>query len=85
MDQELFDGAACAASDLTARLLADLAQAANRLSAAESRFRAATASGLPIPLGVRAERTVCRQQVAFLRHVLEGMPTCGGDYHAASA
>jgi hypothetical protein len=84
MDQELFEGAACAASDLTARLLAELAMASRRLAAAEMTYRAAAATGLPIPFTVRQARTRSRREVANLRQMLAGLPGGGGD-HAATA
>ena len=88
MDHELFegfDGAACAAADLTARLLADLHQAASRLALAEARFRAAAATGAPIPFAVRHERTVCRRIVASLRQVLDGLPGGTEEQYVATA
>ena len=87
MDHELYDGrdGACAAADLTARLLAELAQADRRLALAEARFRAAAASGAPMPLAVRHERTSCRRQVASLQAMLDGMPGNPEESHVASA
>ena len=85
MDHELFEGAACAASDLTARLLTELALATRRLASAESDYRAAAATGLPIPFAVRKARTLRRREVSNFRHMLAGLP-CGGEVdHAASA
>lgn len=87
MDHELYDGrdGACAAADLTARLLAELAQADHRLALAEARFRAAAATNLPVPLAIRHERTTCRRQVASLQAMLDGMPGTMEGPHAASA
>ncbi len=85
MDHDAFEGAACAASDLTARFLLDLALAQRRLALAEARFRAAAASVLPIPALVREERLACRRQISMLRHVLAGMPSIEGGCHAESA
>ena len=85
MDHELFEGAACATSDLTARLSADLARANGQLALTEARCRAAAAAGLPVPLPLRVERSTCRLQVWSLRRVLDGMPTLDGECHAASA
>ncbi len=80
-------GAACAASDLTARFLSDLAKANDRLALAEARYRAAAATLLPIPEPVRADRLACRRQVTMLRQVLAGMPAVEGegDCHVRSA
>lgn len=88
MDHELFsgcDGAACAAADLTARILADLAQAAQHRAVAEARYRAALAAGTPVPLAVRLERTATRRQVDALHQLLDGMPGDPETFHAASA
>lgn len=88
MDHELFsgcDGAACAAADLTARILADLAQAAQHRAVAEARYRAALAAGVPVPLAIRLERTASRRQVDALHQLLDGMPGDPETFHAASA
>lgn len=87
MDLELYDGrdGACAAADLTARLLAELAQADHHLALAEARFRAAAASSTPVPLAVRHERTTCRRHVASLQAMLDGMPGGTEERHVASA
>lgn len=85
MDHEQFEGAACAASDLTARLLAELAAASRRLATAGAAFRVASATGLPIPFAVRQARTGCRREVANLRHMLAGLPGGGEGDHAATA
>ena len=85
MEHDLFDGAICAASDLTARVKADLVTAMKSLAQADSRCRAAEAAGSPLTLGMRHERSSCRQLVASLRRLLAGMPTITGGRHAASA
>lgn len=85
MEHDLFDGAICAASDLTARVKADLVAAMKSLAQADSRCRAAEAAGVPLTLGMRHERASCRQLVASLRRLLAGMPTIAGGRHAASA
>lgn len=85
MDHDLLDGAACAASDLTARLLADLARANERMALAEARVRTRLAAGATVPDAWRAERRSCRAQVASLLQVLSGMPAVIGGRHAASA
>lgn len=89
MNHEAFETAACAASDLAARLDAELALANARLDAAELRFRAASAQSIrshrPIPFTVRKQRIECRQEIALLEQVLAGMPTTGGESHAESA
>jgi hypothetical protein len=85
MEHELFEGAACAASDLTARLLAELAGASRRLAAAEVAYRAAAATGTAIPFAARQARTGARREVANLRHMLAGLPGGGEGDHAATA
>lgn len=85
MDHDLLEGAACAASDLTARLQADLARADERLALAEARVRAVTVAGVPVPSGLRAEHRQCRRQVASLLQVLAGMPAFDGGCRAALA
>jgi hypothetical protein len=77
-----FDGAACAAADLTARLLAELTEAGAQLAAAQQEFNRAAAraraDGAVIPFSTRARRTACRDQVSLLRRVLAGIYTNGG-------
>lgn len=89
MNHEALESAACAASDLAARLDAELAQANVRLHAAELRFRAASALSIrshrPIPFAVRKQRVECRQEIALLEQVLAGMPATGENCHAESA
>lgn len=85
MDHDLFEGAACATSDLTARLLADLACADERLALAEARMRAVTVTGVAVPSRLRAEHRQCRTLVASLRQVLAGMPGFDGGPRAALA
>lgn len=89
MNHEALEWAACAASDLAARLAAELTQANARLQAAEMRFRAASEQAItshsPIPFTVRKQRIECRQHIALLRQVLAGVPAHGGESHAESA
>ncbi len=89
MNHEALESAVCAASDLAARLDAELTQANARLHAAELRFRAASAQAItshsPIPFTVRKQRVECRQHVDLLLQVLAGMPATGGESHAESA
>lgn len=89
MNHEALESAVCAASDLAARLDAELTQATARLHAAESRLRAASAQAItshrPIPFSVRRQRTECRQHVELLQQVLAGMPATRGESHAQSA
>ncbi len=89
MNHEAMESAVCAASDLAARLDAELKQANARLHAAESRFRAASAQAItsrsPIPFAVRKQRIECRQDINLLLQVLAGMPAHGGESHAESA
>ena len=84
MDTELIDGAACPASDVGARLLAELSRAKALLAVADARAFAALAKGEPIPTEVRSERILHRRQLAVMRQMLDGMPI-EGDRHAASA
>ena len=85
MDYEPFEGAACAGSDLMARLLAELARATDSLALAEARAHAAAAHGAAPPAALRAELRACRRHAASLRRVLSGMPDFDGGGHAASA
>jgi hypothetical protein len=88
MEYELFegcDGAACAGSDLTARLLADLAVASQALAIAEARFRAEAATGTRIGLRTRHARQSWKRQVACLRQMLDGMPHTTETSHVVSA
>jgi len=85
MDHELLEGAACAGSDLTARLLAELGRASDSLALAEARVHAAAAGGKPPTERSRRELRVCRGHVDSLRAVLSGMPTFDGGNRAASA
>jgi hypothetical protein len=83
MDDELLEGAACAGSDLAARLLAELARANDSLALAEARVHAqagAAAGGDR----TRVEARRCRRHVASLQRLLSGMPDFGG-CHAAPA
>jgi hypothetical protein len=84
MEHDLFEGAACAGSDLTARLLADLARAGDCLALAEARLHAAAAGGAPDPR-LRHEVHICRRHASSLRRMLSGMPTYEGGDRAASA
>lgn len=89
MNQEHFETAVCAASDLAARLARELTLAGRRLELAESAFRAAALDaetlGMPIPFDVRRGRNERRREVALLQRVLAGMPAVAGGCHAASA
>jgi hypothetical protein len=89
MNFESLETAADAASDLTARLAAELAQATADLDAAERRFFTASAQSFasehPIPFAIRRERIASRNRVAVLRQVLAGMPNIEEDLHARSA
>jgi hypothetical protein len=88
MDNDHFEGA-CAASDLAARLAADVAHAITELEAAEQRFRDAAhrvAGGLiVVPFGIRRAVTACRRRVKALQQLLDGIVGPGGGCHAASA
>jgi hypothetical protein len=85
MDYEPFDGAACAGSDLMARLLAELARAADSLALAEARIHCARAQGETPTDSRRSELRTCRRHVASLRRMLSGMPEFEGGGRAASA
>lgn len=89
MNQEPFETAVCAASDLAARLARELTIANRHLELAESSFRAAAldaeALAMPIPFDVRRDRNERRREVALLQRVLAGVPAIAGGCHAASA
>ncbi|MEZ6038195.1 MAG: hypothetical protein R3F29_11980 [Planctomycetota bacterium] len=87
MDTDLIEGVACAVSDLSARLYADLATAQAQLAVADARACFALSQGAPIPGDVRSERILCRRQIAVLRQMLDGIPSLEseGDCHVASA
>ena len=88
MKLQPFDGAACAAADLTARLLAELTDASAQFAAAQQEFdRAAArarADGTVIPFSIRARRIACRDEVSLLRRVLAGIYSTG-EAHVESA
>jgi hypothetical protein len=84
MEYELFEGAACAASDLTARLMAEMRRAGHSLAAAEAELVAAVRTGQPIPFAARRRRAECRHEIHNLRRLLAGMPSHpGGDRASA--
>jgi hypothetical protein len=85
MDHELLEGAACAGSDLTARLLAELASATARLDDAERRLRNAAICGIRPAAALRAEHVLCKRYVASLRLMLAEMPAFEGGSHVAIA
>lgn len=85
MDHELLEGAACAGSDLTARLLAELRRAGDCLALAKARAHADAIAGLPPSERARRELRHCRRHVDSLRRLLAGMPAFDGGDHAASA
>lgn len=85
MDYEPFEGAACAGSDLMARLLAEIARAADSLALAEARAHAAWSQGQTPPAALRTEVRACRRHLASLQSLLSGMPDFDGGDHAASA
>jgi hypothetical protein len=85
MDNELLGGAACAGSDLTARLLGELARASDCLALAEARVHGAVVAGTEPSGRMRADVRSCRHHVNSLRHVLAGMPSFEGGSRAASA
>lgn len=85
MDHELLEGAACAGSDLTFRLLAELSQATARLHSVEKLLTAARIAGERPPAAMRAEHLLCRRSIASLRHMLAAMPDFEGGCHVASA
>lgn len=85
MDMELIEGAACAASDLTARLHAELTRAQAQLAITTARVHAIMARGDNLPLDLRNDRILHEEQVAVLHQVLAGVPCIEGDHHAVSA
>jgi hypothetical protein len=85
MEYEPFDGAACAGSDLMARLHGELARASDSLALAEARVHATKAKGGVPDEQLRGELRACRRHVASLLRVLSGMPDFAGGDHAASA
>lgn len=88
MKLQSFDGAACAAADLTARLLAELTEASAQFAAAQQELNLAAAraraDGTVIPFSIRARRTACRDEVNLLRRVLAGIYSTG-EAHVESA
>ena len=88
MKLQPFDGAACAAADLTARLLAELTEASAQLAAAQQAFHRAAAharaDGTVIPFSIRSRRTAFRDQVCLLRRFLAGIYSAG-EAHVESA
>lgn len=88
MHDDLFEGA-CAASDLSARLLTEVSRAIADLQAAEHRYadgsRCAGSSPATVPFGLRRDVTMCRKRLAALRQILAGVLGPDGGNHAASA
>ena len=85
MDYELLEGVTCAGSDLTARLLAELAAATVRLDDAERRMRNAAICGIRPAAALRAEHVLCRRYVASLKQMLAEMPPFEGGRHVATS
>jgi len=85
MDMELIEGAACAASDLTARLHAELVQAQAQLAITTARTHSIMARGETLPPDLVNERILHTEQVAVLHEVLNGVPSVEEEDHAASA
>ena len=85
MDIDLLEGAACAGSDLAARLQGELARANDRLTVARARVRSQVAAGSSPDERSRAQVRACRRHVASLQQMLSGMPDFEGGHHAASA
>jgi hypothetical protein len=83
MDMELLEGAACAASDLTARLQAELTQAKAQLAIGTARTHSILARGETIPPDLANDCILHAEQVAVLRELLDGLPSVAGDCHAA--
>jgi hypothetical protein len=88
MENDLFAGV-CAASDLAARLAAEVARANADLEAAEQRFRTAAIHSLGGPVavsfGIRRDVSTSRRRLAALQQVLDGILDSEGGIHAASA
>ena len=87
MNLQPFDGATCAAADLTARLLAELAEASAQFADAQQEFSLAAVKARSertvIPFSIRSRRTACRDQIALLRRILAGIYS--GEAHVESA
>ncbi|MFK7741338.1 MAG: hypothetical protein AB8H80_13545 [Planctomycetota bacterium] len=79
METDLIDDAACAASDLTARLLAELSQARAQQALHDARALAACSKGIAIPAELRNESLLLEQKVAVLHQLLDGMPAIESD------
>lgn len=85
MDIELLEGATCAGSDLTARLLGELAHATARLHSVEQLMRNLRLTGARPPAAMRAEHLLCQRYVGSLRQMLAEMPDYEGGGHVATA
>ena len=86
MDTDLIDDAACATSDLTARLRAELCLARAQLAVADARAVTALSAGGDVPADVRSERLLHRQRLRVLHRLLAGIPTIDdGEDRAISA
>lgn len=85
MDTDIFEAAACAGADLTARLLAELSRLDGETAIATARVTAALATGQTPPNDAREARRECRRKAAVLHQLLDGMPYLTGESHAATA
>lgn len=77
--------AACAGSDLAARLGADLALAERHLLDAARELRTTRHDHRVAPATLRLRHLECRREVAALRRLLDDIPTDDGGCHAQSA
>ncbi|HEX6809991.1 MAG TPA: hypothetical protein VF384_00085 [Planctomycetota bacterium] len=88
MKLQPFDGSTCAAADLTARLLAELAEASAKFADAQQEFSLAAVKArterTAVPFDIRSKRTACRDQVTLLRRILAGIYSTG-EAHVESA
>ena len=88
MKLQPFYEAACAAADLTARLVGDLTEASAQFADAQKELNLAAAKaraeGTVIPFSIRARRTACRDHVNLLRRILAGIYSAG-EAHVESA
>ncbi|MCA8963239.1 MAG: hypothetical protein H6838_13405 [Planctomycetes bacterium] len=88
MEDDLFVDAACPASDLAARLFAELTRAEGELARVEELFAAAAAVASAthaVPFPLHRERLDRLQHVSGIRAVLADLTNLSGDRHAATA
>ena len=79
MQTDLIDGAACAASDLTARLRAELCEAQAQLALAVARGAPARGLSEAERAEVTTARILIQEKIAVLREMLDGLPEVATD------